>query len=443
MPIMQITDKEVTLKEDRIILTLADTTYEEQTKLIGVSEGITLETVQSKNNLEAGMLLDIKSKQDTLYPKFESYINIIKRKSLAWEFGEIPIFSSYNYNFDALGTNIQAEQLADNSLKNNIMQNEMYFAERRSKIATALWWLKTKWEERIKMALGELKITADTVNALHGNQKILATKETVSVYDNQGAGYNLMSTGDYKKVRTPGITVSGYDREGNANIIIEPEAQYEITASIDMDVPEPPTPGSTSPVSNGSVIITEYPWTRIKARFPNGIVAEVLYERGTEASGIHANDITITQTGRRLNNVSGVTLYYTLDGTKPTRASATVADGAYIDTGTGLSDIKVVRISKAVSVSDNLTYDSDMKLIMPWVYNHGIKPIVAFYNLLDKNNKYLAAIGGVPTSLDFTLDGKMLIMNGNSYYDTADWGVSPIYKPYDKLTLDDLIRVYK
>ena len=103
MPIMQITDKEISLKNDKITLTLVDTTYEEQTKLIGESEGKTLETIESKNNLEAGLLSDIKNKQDEMHNKFETYINLIKENSLKWGFGEISVLTENEYGYLSLG----------------------------------------------------------------------------------------------------------------------------------------------------------------------------------------------------------------------------------------------------------------------------------------------------------------------------------------------------
>lgn len=444
MAILQITNKEIDLESNTITLTAIDTSYVEQTRLIGADEGITLETVASGDNFETGLLQNIKYKQDLLKTKFDAYIERINEYAATWDFGTIPFFTTYIYTFTTLGSEINKDKPANNSLKNRLVQNELYLSEARNKISAALWWLKTKHKERLIMALCSLKISANTINTLHGNQRILATKEINSIYDGSGGGLlaNLISSGDYKKVRTPGIT--GYDPSGGLDfsIIIETGAQYEYIASATYPT-APPTPDNASPVSTGAAITSSAAYLRIKYRFPNGIVAEALYKRGVNASGIQTGDITITQAGSRLTNVTGNTLYYTLDGTKPNMTSATIASGAHIDVpASAISDIGLVRISKAISADAELPYDADMKFILPWSYDSGAKTFITFYDLLDKNNKYLAAIGAVPTSLTFTLDGKMLIVNGTDYYDTEDWGISPIYKPYDMLTLDDLIRVY-
>lgn len=455
MPIMQITDKEVTLKEDKVILTLADTTYEDQTKLIGESEGITLETVESKNNLEAGLLLDIKSKQDALYSKFETYIDYIKAKSFSWRFGIIPIFSTYDYNFDSLGTNIQANKIADNALKNNIMQNEMYFAERRTKIATALWWLKTKWEERIKMALGDLLVSIPMGKVLnytfHADQKKLMV--ALDLQCNVGSSSPQNDSGDYKFLRTPYF--GAYTGTGDITFALETGAQYEYSySSTEEGLIEPATPNNTSPVSAGTFTnANNYIW--IKTRFPGGMVSECKYKKGTASSKSPDSlwaIIVNTNNNCRIQNAY-TDLFYTLDGEKPNATKFSVLSSGFnfdIDT-----DSKAVIFCAVVEspLTSDLKYTPYTKFILPFGGYTNARAMVLVYDVSNEGTilNFAVNTASVMTSntinnMQTTLDGKNLILEspvGLSVFDLKDWGISPVYRAYNELTLDDLIRVYK
>lgn len=457
MPIMQITDKEISLKADKVTLTLVDTTYEEQTKLIGESEGKTLETIESKNNLEAGLLSDIKNKQDEMHNKFESYINLIKKNSLKWGFGEIPVFSVNEYSYSSLGINIQPDHVADNALKNNIMQNEMYFSERRNKISAALWWLKTKWEEKIKMALGDiiLNITNSKVlkYQIHAGQKKLLV--ALALQCNAGGEVPHVpqnDSGDFKFLRTPYL--GEYSGTGEINITIETGALYTYTYSATLNgLLEPPTPTGSSAVSTGTFSnANNYVW--IKARFPNGMITECKYERGTASP--KSPDTTAAPLSRENNNCKLTAvqkIYFNTDGSKPNLNSFQALDvgSSYtVDTATGHEVICAVM---ANPLTDDMTFVPYTKFIMPFGGYEYPRTLVLVYDIADNGvildcviNTGVVAATHTIDDMQLTLDGKSLLMRssamGLKVFDIEAYGVSPVYKPYDMLTLDDLIRVY-
>lgn len=454
MPIMQITDKEISLKADKVTLTLVDTTYEEQTKLIGESEGKTLETIESKNNLEAGLLSDIKNKQDEMHNKFEAYINLIKKNSLKWGFGEISVLNEHEYSYLSLGINIQPDHVADNALKNNIMQNEMYFSERRNKISAALWWLKTKWEERIKMALGDiiLNITNSKVlkYQIHAGQKKLLV--ALALQCNAVGDVPQNDSGDFKFLRTPYL--GAYSGTGDITVPIEAGALYTYSFSSTLnDLTEPLTPTDKSTVSTGSFVnANNYVW--IKARFPNGMITECKYERGTASP--KSPDTTAAPLSRENNNcklTAAQKIYFNTDGSKPNLNSFQTLDVGFsytVDTATGHEVICAVM---ANPLTDDMTFVPYTKFIMPYGGYEYPRTVVLVYDISDKGvildcviNSGVVAASHTIDDMQLTLDGKSLLMKSSSMglkvFDIEDYGVSPVYKPYDMLTLDDLIRVY-
>lgn len=441
MAIMQVTNKEIDLQNNNIGLTLVDTAYEEQTKLIGADEGITLETVVDADNFEIGLLHDIKIKQDALYTKFEAYITLIVNYAASCSFGSIPSFTGYTYTFVTLGSEINADKPTNNELKNKLIQNELYFKERRERISAALWWIKTKQEERITMALGDILInmTGVTKYAVHAGQSKIAVSMGID-----GTGT------DTSFVRTPYF--GGYNGTGDIAIPIETGAriEYETGSTLaEVENANIKDPDINSVVWTTGSFGTSYEYARIKLCFHNGLVNELYVQKGVAVTGspqfgaYNTTAIYLAATNPNFDTIQGAagsTVRFTTDRTAPTAAS-TVLSNHVASSDEGVAEF----IRATIPSNADTRFNAETKFFLPLGGRTADLPMTLIFDTASGSKTLELALIGTPGTIEFTLDGKRIIAKYSTtlqVIDVDDWGVSPIYKPYDMLTLDDLIRVY-
>jgi hypothetical protein len=488
MAVMQITRKSIDYNNNSAQLELIDTSYETTTKLIHADEGGTLETVVTKDFVDEGILLDIKTKQEYIKSKYDEYKATIQAYSTKWSFGAVPALTAHTLVYNTL-TNIDEDDPADDALKTVIIQNEMYFREARELIKEALWWLKSKHERRMREMFG--RIIADTykVGDVIDDHRILAKSEIAG----NGVVAVAVAVRDY--LMTPvfsiftGTSMLIYCELPNAN----PTNRIYITTDGSTPTPENYTHTTANPggVTLNFALLADGTPITVKARVGrNGQVVSCNYVKGTANNNrtpiprrIDDNMPTARPTDEfcyfrteARNGIGGGggaaagNIKYTLDGTKPTTASATLTT-----TRTGeitiSKDIEFFHPIKLSIVVDD-TQDTPVIVIPPCGGAStqqdpdtgtiaGERLYIELWNLNDlgsdsgaeytlTTNVTSANDATIPASkiekLELSKDGRFLKVKleteTEKLIDISDFTSNPIYKPYNLLTLDDILRVY-
>lgn len=155
MAIMEVVEKEYDLNENRVILRLFDTQYNEFARKIKDVDDKTLENITTDDFVSDSLLLDLKTKQDEIYDLYNNVttgiITLIKAYITSKGSG-MTAFPTSLFAYTSL-TNINADDILDNSLLSNIMSNESYLTECRENVLTALYNLKKDNIDRIRLEL--------------------------------------------------------------------------------------------------------------------------------------------------------------------------------------------------------------------------------------------------------------------------------------------------
>lgn len=155
MAIMEIVEKEYDLNENKVVLRLFDTQYNEFARKIKDVDDKTLENITTNDFVSDSLLLDLKTKQDEIYDLYNNattgIITLIKAY-ITSKGASMTAFPPSTFTYTSL-TNIDADDILDNSLLSNIMSNESYLTECRQNTLTALYNLKKDNIDRIRLEL--------------------------------------------------------------------------------------------------------------------------------------------------------------------------------------------------------------------------------------------------------------------------------------------------
>ena len=425
MAIMQVTSKEINLNTHKVTLKLSDTGYDYPIKLVAANVGNTLENVETLDVVDESLLNDIKVKQENSKTGFDNLVSNIENYSASWSYNSVPTpLATPQFAYSALQNSaIDENSPIDNTLKNNIIQNELYFSEKRGQIRNSLDWLIEQHGIRVTNQALELIANLNTLGGLYDTYTASGRTKYITCLAMRCADGD---NGDYKYLRSPYITA--YNGTNGGYVTVESGAYYEfISGDAEPKDPTRTYSGISTGIEQFTIAGTAGTKYRIKASFCVGanLITDSIFEVGVSKGATPTYGTGTAQWGLDTENrkiySNDTNVKYSISLTDPTITLGT----------TGLT-MSVYADPAAEMWLKNGTDSSVLKLVMPFGTNSGTIGRIRMIFLYDNSTPTLKPYIRYESISNYTSGSTLFtdLIEFSSDGSTTDWGYTDFATPF-------------
>lgn len=425
MAIMQVTSKEINLNTHKITLKLSDTGYDYPVKLVSTNVGNTLENVVTLDIVDESLLNDIKVKQENSKTGFDNLVSNIENYSTSWSYNSVPTpLATSQFSYGTLQNSaIDENSPIDNTLKNNIIQNELYFSEKREQIRDSIEWLIEQHGIRVTNQVLELIANLNTLGGSYDTYTAGGRTKYITCLAMRCADGN---SGDYKYLRSPYITA--YSGTSGDYVTVEAGAYYEfILGDAEPKDPTRTYSGISTGIEQFTIAGTAGTKYRIKASFCVGanLITDSIFEVGvakgaTPVFGTGTRQWALDTDNRKIYS-NDTNLKYSISLTDPTTTLGT----------TGITLSNVADPTAEMWLKDGIG-SSVLKLVMPFGTNSGASDRIRIIFLYDDSTPTLKPRIRYESNANYTTGASLFtdLIEFSSDGSMTDWGYFDFATPF-------------